>query len=144
MNTESHGACATSRSWRRRFTPAPRSVPAARREVLATLAEWSVPPDASDTIALIVSELSTNAVRHGRVPGRLFEVVLAYDGEKSVEIEVSDASRCRPVLPVLPGSPPALDSESGRGLLLVAALSDAWEVRDRGVGKTLWVRVLTA
>jgi anti-sigma regulatory factor (Ser/Thr protein kinase) len=112
--------------------------------VLARLAEWSVSADACGTIALIVSELSTNAVRHGRVPGRLFEVVLVYDGEKSVEIEVSDASRRRPVLPVLPGPPPALDSESGRGLPLVAALSDAWEVRDRGVGKTLWARVLTA
>jgi hypothetical protein len=72
------------------------------------------------------------------VPSRCFEVALSRDGEKAIEIEVSDAS---PHHPVVKSFDP--DATSGRGLLLVEALSDAWEVRDREFGKTLWARVLS-
>jgi hypothetical protein len=36
---------------------------------------------------------------------------------------------------------PAPDDESGRGLLLVDALSHSWGVKPRQVGKTVWARV---
>ncbi|MEU9210198.1 ATP-binding protein [Streptomyces sp. NPDC048415] len=137
MNTESDGVNLQARSWRRSFLPVAENVPEARRGARLVLASWAVSEDASETIALIVSELATNAVRHARVPGRCFDVAMTYDGGKTVEIEVSDAS---PRHPVVKSFDP--DATSGRGLLLVEALSDAWEVRDQELGKALWARVL--
>ncbi|MEU6093418.1 ATP-binding protein [Streptomyces sp. NPDC047079] len=98
---------------------------------------WALPDDARESVELVVSELATNAVRHGRVPGRYFEVAMVYDGEKTVEVEVSDASSHRPV-----AADPGPEATSGRGLLLVTALAQSWGVRDRVVGKTVWARVL--
>ncbi|WP_338103747.1 ATP-binding protein [Streptomyces rhizosphaericus] len=47
----------------------------ARRHATRLISEWGHPALADDT-ALIVSELATNALRHGHVPGRLFRVEL--------------------------------------------------------------------
>ncbi|MFD4621566.1 ATP-binding protein [Streptomyces sp. NPDC058475] len=138
MNTESDGANPHARSWRRMFMPLAENVSEARRGARLVLDSWAVPDDAAETIALIVSELAANAIRHAYVPDRCFEVALSRDGEKVVEVEVSDAS---PHHPVVKSFDP--DATSGRGLLLVEALSDVWEVRSREFGKTLWVRVLS-
>ncbi|MFF4348729.1 ATP-binding protein [Streptomyces sp. NPDC001530] len=138
MNTESDGVNPQARSWRRMFMPLAENVSEARRGAQLVLASWAASDDAAETIALIISELATNAVRHARVPGRCFEVAMTYDGGKAIEIEVSDGS---PHHPVVKSFDP--DATSGRGLLLVEALSDAWEVRDRAFGKTLWARVLS-
>ncbi|MCX5557868.1 ATP-binding protein [Streptomyces sp. NBC_00038] len=140
MNTESDGVNPRPRTWRRSFMPVTGNVPEARHGARRVLAEWVIPEDTSYTIALIISELVTNAVRHARVPGRCFEVALTYDGEKTVEIEVSDASPRHPVAVL---NTPDVEATSGRGLPLVEALSDAWEVRDREYGKTVWARVLS-
>ncbi|WP_405520392.1 ATP-binding protein [Streptomyces canus] len=129
MNTESN-------SWRRSFMPVAENVPEVRRGAQLVLASWSVPQDASETVVLILSELAANAVRHARIPGRTFDTRLAYDGEKTVEVEVGDGS---PHLPVVKPYDP--DATSGRGLLLVEALADAWEVRHRDFGKVVWARV---
>ncbi|MET8949520.1 ATP-binding protein [Streptomyces sp. NPDC004393] len=137
MNTESDGARVRLRTWRLRFTPTPRHAVEARRGAGCVLRSWGVPDEARETVELVVSELATNAVRHGRVPGRYFEVAMAYDGEKTVDVEVSDACARLPV----PADPDP-ESTSGCGLLLVAALSESWGVRDRGVGKTVWARIL--
>ncbi|MEU7056180.1 ATP-binding protein [Streptomyces sp. NPDC046197] len=137
MNTESDGVNARHRTWRLRFTPTPRNVVEARHGARCVLRSWAVPADARESVELVLSELATNAVRHGRVPGRHFEVAMTYDGEKAVEVEVSDACPQRPV----PADPDP-EGTSGRGLLLVAALAHSWEIRDRGVGKTVWARVL--
>ena len=80
---------------------------------------------------------SANAVRHGHVPGRDFLLQLTL-AEGIVRVEVTDTrAEKRP-----PASPPATDSlsESGRGLLLVAALADDWGVSPRRAapGKTVW------
>jgi anti-sigma regulatory factor (Ser/Thr protein kinase) len=120
------------------FMPLAENASEARRGARLVLACWAVPDDAAETVALIVSELATNAIRHAHVPRRSFEVALTRDSEKAIEIEVSDAS---PHHPVVKSFDP--DATSGRGLLLVEALSDAWEVRDREFGKTLWARVLS-
>ncbi|MER6626914.1 ATP-binding protein [Streptomyces sp. NPDC000987] len=131
MNTESH------RTWRRPFLPVVENIPEVRHGARLVLASWAVPSDAGDVAVLVLSELATNAVRHARVPGRTFDVALAYDGEKTVEVEVFDAS---PRHPVVRSFDP--DATSGRGLLLVEALADAWEVRDRAGGKSVWARVI--
>ncbi|MER7394989.1 ATP-binding protein [Streptomyces sp. NPDC000151] len=129
MNAESH-------PWRQRFTSVPQSVGRARRAVRTALLAHGVAPDTADTVVLVVSELAANAVRHGRVPGRLFEVRIGLDGEKEITVEVADAGDARPAL-----RGPTEDAETGRGLVLVAALAVAWGVRDRQIGKTVWARI---
>ncbi len=69
-----------------------------------------------DAVALVVSELVTNAVRHGAPPVRL---VLSRIGER-VQIAVHDAAAAASASPDTGGQ----DAESGRGLLLVRAVAD--------------------
>ncbi|MFI6434862.1 ATP-binding protein [Streptomyces sp. NPDC050759] len=130
MNTESN-------SWRRSFMPVVENIPEVRLGARLVLAAWAVPADVSETAVLILSELAANAVRHARIPGRTFDVTLTHDDQKTIEIEVGDGS---PHLPVLKPYDP--EATSGRGLLLVEALADTWEVRHREFGKTVWARVL--
>ncbi|WEH39203.1 ATP-binding protein [Streptomyces sp. AM 2-1-1] len=123
-----------------RFRSTPRGARLARRFVLHQLDGWGVPygSEASDTAARLVAELTANAATHGRVSGRDFEVTAEIvDG--TPRLAVSDArGETRPPAPGAP--PPAMPplAESGRGMLLVEALADRWEVLDRPpVGKTV-------
>ncbi|MEU2428193.1 ATP-binding protein [Streptomyces sp. NPDC007861] len=111
----------------------------ARHLAVHRLDAWGIPYDSelSDTAALIVAELAANAVTHGRVPGRDFELCLLLSAPK-LRIEVSDTRGER--VPAPPGTP-APDAETGRGLLLVVALATAWGVTERTVGKTVWAEV---
>jgi anti-sigma regulatory factor (Ser/Thr protein kinase) len=93
---------------------------------------------AADAVALLVAELSSNAVLHGRVPGRDFELRLTYDRAVGlVRVEVSDT---HPGQPKPPESSPAPETaDGGRGLLLVDAVASRWGVSERpGPGKTVW------
>lgn len=111
----------------------------ARHLALHQLERWGHPhgTTVSDDAALVVAELTANAVTHGRVPGRDFELrlVLACG---TLRVEVTDArDERRPPQPCDLHAPEP-GAESGRGLLLVDALADRWEVLDRvPVGKTV-------
>jgi anti-sigma regulatory factor (Ser/Thr protein kinase) len=109
-----------------------RSIPAARRFAYETLTGWGLAQaEHGDDVLLCVSELATNALLHGVPPGRHFLVFLRYDG-RVLRVEVHDSG---------PGTPRIADvaeGEGGRGLLLVAALSDRWGVRERDPGKVVW------
>ncbi|MFC8505015.1 ATP-binding protein [Streptomyces sp. NPDC057411] len=104
----------------------------ARLLAVQQLRDWGVA--ATDAAELVVAELASNAVTHGRVPGRDFELRLELGGDH-VRIEVSDTRGEREPVP-----DPHPDG-SGYGLLLVAALSTAWGVKARSVGKTVWATV---
>ncbi|WP_155058826.1 ATP-binding protein [Streptomyces blattellae] len=119
--------------------PIPENVTEACHGARIVLTSWSVPEDTAETITLVVSELATNAIRHARCPGRTVDVALIYDSAKTIEIEVADGSPHHPIR-----KPYGPDATSGRGLLLIEALSDAWEVREREFGKAVWVRVLSS
>ncbi|THA33577.1 ATP-binding protein [Streptomyces sp. A1277] len=131
-------APATASVFTQRFSSTPRGARLARRLALHQLDAWGVPhgTTASDTVAVLVAELAANAVTHGRVPGRDFELVVRLTG-RTLRIEVSDArGERRP--PAGSVAEPAPLAEEGRGLLLVGALADRWEVLDRAcVGKTV-------
>lgn len=106
------------------------------RLALHQLDRWNVPygSEVSETVGLLVAELAANAVTHGRVPGRDFELTLSYTPGLLFRVGVSDTRSERRPAPVAPGP---LD-EGGRGLLLVEALATRWEVLDRvPVGKTV-------
>ncbi|MER7462230.1 ATP-binding protein [Streptomyces sp. NPDC097981] len=116
----------------------PRGARLARRLVGAQLAAWGIPYGCalSQDIELVVGELAANAVVHGLVPGRDFEVVLRYDGRR-VLVEVSDArGEKTPPEGLAPADP--WSAEGGRGLLVVQALAREWGVAARVPGKTVW------
>ncbi|MCC2280465.1 ATP-binding protein [Streptomyces sp. ET3-23] len=110
------------------------SVAEARRRVLARLQEWGIDEMACDDAQLVVSELFTNAVRH--TDSDKVGCQLRVSGA-ALRIEVTDQGHA-PTEPRMRCS--GTDEESGRGLLLVGALSQAWGVRpdDSGRGRVVW------
>ena len=110
----------------------PRSVGEARRAVsdLDVLA----PAERVD-VALLVSELVTNSVRHGLGPGDEIDV-RGYASSDMVRVEVSDggAGFAPPEQPV-----PRLDAEEpgGWGLVLVDRVADRWGVA-HDEGTSVW------
>lgn len=110
------------------------AVPCARLHTRQALREWQL-NCLTDVVELIVSELVTNAVRAGSaVPVRLW---LCSDRER-VAIQVWDASDRMPVR-----QDPGPGADSGRGLLIVDALSADWGAyRPATVcGKVVWAIV---
>ncbi|MFD3542013.1 ATP-binding protein [Streptomyces sp. NPDC058662] len=131
-----------AQDFRQRFSSTRRGARLARRLARAQLDLWGVPFDCplSDDVGLVVGELAANAVLHGRVPGRDFELRMRYDGRENVRVMVSDADgdAAPPPEPV-PVDP--WSAEGGRGLRLVAAVAREWGVSARHPGKTVWAEV---
>lgn len=130
----------TVRVFSQRLSATPRGARLARRFAVQQLDAWGVPYDspASDTAALIVAELATNAVTHGRVPGRDFGLDLSLTADGTLCIEVTDTRADR--RPRVDPAVPAAEAESGRGLFLVDALATRWGVTARrggGPGKVV-------
>ncbi|MFH9001951.1 SpoIIE family protein phosphatase [Streptomyces afghaniensis] len=107
--------------------PDPAEVPRARKFALDQLETWGL-EEASFVTELVVSELVTNAIRYGEPPIRLRLI-----RDSSLICEVSDASNTAPHL----RRARAFD-EGGRGLLLVAQLTQGWGTRHTPDGKTIW------
>ncbi|WP_176903212.1 ATP-binding protein [Nonomuraea maritima] len=119
-------------SFRTDDAQAPACVAAARRFVDRTLGPWGAAEQAFDT-QLVVSELVTNAMRHGGGAGLLR---LLGGGGRLVCV-VSDHNRATPV-----SATPDTFSEYGRGLHLVDALCSAWGwLVPRDSGKLVWAIV---
>ncbi|MFD9210349.1 ATP-binding protein [Streptomyces sioyaensis] len=134
----------TVRVFSQRFSATRRGARLARRLAVQQLDAWGFPygGEVSDSVGLIVGELAANAVIHGRVPGRDFELRLrelpGSDRPGTLRIEVADTRTEK--RPPDPGAfaPPPPDSEAGRGLVLVTALATRWGVLDRQpVGKII-------
>ena len=105
----------------------PATVPTARHLVARQLNEWGLEPLVTPA-ELIVSELITNAIRHGDGPNRLRLIK-----HRVLTCEVSDTDTGRP----RPRHPGTLD-EHGRGLALVARLARRWGSRSEADGKVVW------
>jgi anti-sigma regulatory factor (Ser/Thr protein kinase) len=111
-------------------TTLPASAPSVRRAralVRASLSSWGL-PGIADTAELLVSELVTNAVQHGRGP---IEVRLLRG--TSLIIEVADSSLAPPLIRM-----PDTLAETGRGLQLIKSLAQRWGVRRGTDGKIVW------
>ncbi|WP_329223107.1 SpoIIE family protein phosphatase [Streptomyces sp. NBC_01485] len=102
-----------------------------RRQVVRQLSDWEL-SDASFTTELVVSELVTNAIRYGSDPIRLR---LIHDAATLI-CEVSDNSHTAPHL-----RRAKTWDEGGRGLLLVAQLTQRWGSRHTPDGKTIWAEL---
>jgi len=98
-----------------------------RASATRRLADWGL-DEAAFAAELILSELVTNAIRHGAGPIR---VRLLRD--RTLICEVSDTSNTAPHL-----RRAATTDEGGRGLFLVAQLSQTWGTRYLSEGKVIW------
>jgi anti-sigma regulatory factor (Ser/Thr protein kinase) len=107
--------------------PAPTAATQARCEVTARLAS-RVPPRPLEDVRLLVTELITNAVRHGSLRSGDRVTLRASVDDEVVRIEVRDPGRDGEVAPRTPGP-----RGGGYGLQLVELLARRWGVeRDRG------------
>ncbi|MFD1543702.1 ATP-binding protein [Nonomuraea guangzhouensis] len=102
----------------------------ARDLVRDTLTSWNL-HDLIDDITLVISELVTNALIHGAPPIRLCLDLTPEAVTGHVYDQGAGRPRCLTV---------RHDSEHGRGMSIVAALTDEWryEPAPCGTGKTIW------
>ncbi|WP_405879793.1 ATP-binding protein [Streptomyces sp. NBC_01384] len=114
------------------YTPLARSVTLARRRAARLVTEWGHPALSGD-VALVVSELMTNALLHGSLRDRLIRVRITAT-DSVLRVEVSDPRGER--LPC-PRAAEGTD-QFGRGLLLVGALAHRWGSEPRSIGKTVY------
>ncbi|HEY6533251.1 MAG TPA: ATP-binding protein [Acidimicrobiales bacterium] len=110
------------------FPPTLTSATDARHFAERVLDRWGL-EDLRDTVRLLVSELVINAVLHA---GTTITLCLRLDPDRLL-VEVTDGSTSPPVLRV-----PGPSAPTGRGLQILASLSDEWGVDSLPVGKTVW------
>lgn len=118
-----------------RVAPLPASVGAVRsvlRDDLAVL-----PEPVREDVALVVSELLGNALRHAR---SLHDGRLAVEwgvGDGGVEIAVTDGGSATAPIVI----EPAPTDVSGRGLSIVENVAARWGVEQHGHERTVWAVV---
>jgi serine/threonine-protein kinase RsbW len=113
--------------------------PEAPAEARRALGDLPFPATTREDLALLVSELVTNALRHGGLSRDDRIGMSLINGAGRARLAVHDAG---------PGFTPGLSGSNddprvagGRGLALVEALSDAWGVRSGADGCTVWCEV---
>lgn len=112
------------------FTHSPQSVTDARR--FATEALPGVPAETLDVIALLVSELASNSVRH---TDSGFDLTISSTA-REIRVEATDRGAGEPRM-----RSPAPTDPSGRGLQIVNMLSADWGVDALPEGKRVWFTV---
>ncbi|MET7927587.1 ATP-binding SpoIIE family protein phosphatase [Streptomyces sp. NPDC005349] len=105
----------------------PAAVSGARGFASDVLTAWGL-EELTFTTELVVSELVTNAIRYGKPPVQLRLIL-----ESTLTCEVSDLSSTAPHL-----RRARTFDEGGRGLLLVAQLTERWGARHTREGKVIW------
>jgi anti-sigma regulatory factor (Ser/Thr protein kinase) len=143
------------RHWRLWLTPGLLAAAEARAHIRAAISAWQAPVDA-EVAVLLASELVTNAITHGQPvngsrelndaepvtarPAHSEQIMLSircYRGE--LRVEVHDRSSEMP--PPSPENVPA-ESETGRGLMLVAALAAKWGSYPTPAGKAVYFTLI--
>lgn len=111
-------------------------VKTARDRVRRTALDWGLTESVASDLALLASELATNAVLHV-IPSsaREFGVTLRLTPDV-VRLEVRDTGNGVPNQ-----REPSEDEQNGRGLLLVEFLADRWDVITQVVGKTVFAEI---
>jgi anti-sigma regulatory factor (Ser/Thr protein kinase) len=113
------------------------AVPCARLHARLVLLEWGLATLSDDT-ELVVSELVTNGVPASRAMEQDAVRMWLVSDLRQVVVFVWDASPLPPAR-----ADPGADAESGRGLLLVEALSERWgHFGYDGGGKVVWAALV--
>ena len=129
-----HEQTVTSEPYELLADTVPASVARIRRFAVET-SRTAAPGVDADTVALLVSEVATNALVHGA--GRVRVRVRATDRGLRVEVHDEDTT-----LPARRQATPM--DEGGRGIALVDALSTGWGAERTTDGKTVWFEVAAA
>jgi len=119
--------------------PLPSAVPCARLHAKHIFREWDLAHVTEDA-ELIVSELMTNALKAARPLPDIQPITLYLQAsDEYLMIQVWDALSAAPT-----PRPHAIDAETGRGLEIVALLSDRWGFyHPAGGGKVVWAALIT-
>ncbi|MFJ9244248.1 ATP-binding protein [Streptomyces sp. NPDC101776] len=122
----------------------PAGVGEARHRMRDQLRTGGVSEEVIDDAVLILSELLSNACKHGRPLGD----ALAGDGDVRCAWRVDTGGRLTVEVtdgggPTRPApATPSVTAHGGRGLNIISALADDWGVRDENRGEiTVWVVV---
>lgn len=109
----------------------PEALSSARHMIRAAVRAWGA-KDRADEVELAADELTTNALMHTD-GGAIVTIRVLTGPERRLRVDVEDRSSA------LPRRRDAGEAGvSGRGLMLVDRLVDAWGVESRGTGKCVW------
>ena len=112
------------------------SVGAARRRLVSDMIAAGICDSAVCDVALVFSELLSNALRHADpLSGGNIEVSWRLDAD-CVQVSVRDGGETRPEL-----REPTPGATGGRGLRIVEKLSRGWGTSHGDVGTTVWAQV---
>ncbi|MGW1284056.1 SpoIIE family protein phosphatase [Streptomyces sp. NPDC002586] len=110
----------------------PDRIAEARRHLRELLHDWA-PAEQIDSAVLLVSEMVTNVLVHTDADALLLAEVTGEAAARRLRVEVTDAGDDLPHR-----RRPGELASSGRGLMLIELLADAWGVDPRGEGKSIW------
>ncbi|MGW0839684.1 SpoIIE family protein phosphatase [Streptomyces sp. NPDC002787] len=110
----------------------PERIAGVRQQVRELLHDWNC-DDQVDSAVLLVSEMLTNVLVHTDADALLVAEVTGDGGKRRMRVEVTDTSDDLPHK-----RHPGELASSGRGLVLMDMLADAWGVDPRGDGKSIW------
>ncbi|MDT0609608.1 SpoIIE family protein phosphatase [Streptomyces lancefieldiae] len=110
----------------------PARIAAARRHLRDLLHDWPS-EEQQDAAVLLLSEMLTNVLVHTDTDALLVAEVSGEPGERRIRVEVTDNGDDLPHR-----RRPGEMASSGRGLMLIELLADAWGVAPRGEGKSIW------
>ncbi|QIQ03732.1 SpoIIE family protein phosphatase [Streptomyces liangshanensis] len=110
----------------------PERIAGARRQLRDLLHDWS-DDEQVDAAVLMVSEMVTNVLVHTDGDALLVAEAAGERGDRRLRVEVADVNDELPHR-----RRPGELASSGRGLVLMEVLADAWGVNPRGEGKSIW------
>ncbi|MEU1375206.1 SpoIIE family protein phosphatase [Streptomyces triculaminicus] len=110
----------------------PERIAEARQHIRDLMHDWP-DPDQTDSAVLMVSEMVTNVLVHTDGDALLIAEISGRPGERRIRVDVEDASDELPHR-----RQPGEMASSGRGLVLMELLAEAWGVDPRGEGKNIW------
>jgi serine phosphatase RsbU (regulator of sigma subunit)/anti-sigma regulatory factor (Ser/Thr protein kinase) len=110
----------------------PERIAWARRQMRDLLHDWA-DPEQVDAAVLMISEMATNVLVHTDGDALMLAQATGEHGERLLRVEVSDGSDELPHK-----RRPGEMASSGRGLVLMEMLADAWGVDPQGAGKSIW------
>ncbi|MEV5824082.1 ATP-binding protein [Spirillospora sp. NPDC052242] len=112
----------------------PGAIKQVRDFVAVTFGAWRLDDDVARTV---ISELATNAIRHGSRAGDPVVVRAYRRDDGAAVVEAWDVSDAPPIV-----RPVDFAAESGRGLLLIEALVRRWGTRPLSEGgKVVWAEL---
>ncbi|MFI1421298.1 ATP-binding protein [Streptomyces sp. NPDC020731] len=109
----------------------PRSAAVARRLVRTALATWGLEEHIDDAM-VVITELVSNAVSHGRLAS--IRVIVSRPAENRVRLGMVDRSKVIPMMRTDSNG----DQLRGRGLVLVDSLTERWGTDLYQWGKQVW------